>query len=510
METSKKDLKTTFSRRFKVGLLAFTGLIMTQIDSAQAGIKWYPGHYYTILPGDTPTTKWREEQMEKIYTEIASTPAIRGLQMRLMWNELESTRGNYTFLNDPQNNHPINKILARLKPLNKRLVLQVKLRGFDKTETIVPDYMKTAEFDGGIFKYGDFCGTNCTPTGWHGNGLKLWNANVKTRLLALMKALGDKYNSDPNFQGVGFIETAFGVPLAGEGVTTANYNNWFTNSMEVNRQTRLFFPNTMVMQETNFPIDMIKSYIQDDPNSLVKNGIALSCPDTFEFDDGLNRDFGSKGGPAGVYAYFKKYAGIVPIAPTVMRRNYQWTSNNFNDKTGHEPTIMEILTFARDTLKANYIFWNRVGIDSTGVTVDYYKRVLATLNNPIIRDAPNGAGTLTATCPSMYTCNNAPPSGNQAPVVSSPLADKNFQESISFAFTIPSGSFTDPDGDTLKYKVILLPLGVDLPAWIKFDPATRKFTGKAPLNSDNLSIKVIATDPGGLKVTDSFMLNTTP
>lgn len=496
--------------------IAFMGLATVQsMDSANAAIKWYPGHYYTILPGDIPTTPWREEQMEIIYKELAATPALRGMQVRLMWDELEGAKGDYS-----KGFAIINKLLNRLTTMNKRLVVQVKLRGFDQTETIVPNYMKTAEFDGGFFKYGDFCGATCIPKGWHGNGLRLWNANVKTRLLALMKALGDKYNSHPNFQGIGFIETAFGTPLGDQGVTTKNYNDWFINSLEINRQTRLFFPNTMVMQETNFPIDMIKDYIQDNPNSLVKNGIALSCPDTFEFDDGLTRDFGAPGGPAGVYAYFKKYAGVVPIAPTVMRRNYQWTSNNFNDKTGHEPTIMEILRFARDELKSNYIFWNRVGIDKTGVTVDYYKRVLSALNAPAIRDAPNGAGTLTAACPSKYVCATGseppppppPPSGNQPPVVSIPLPDKSFHEDSTspFSFYIPPGSFTDPEGGKLRYKVILLPLGIDLPAWIKFDPATRRFTGNPPAGAGNLNIKVIVTDPGGLKVTDSFMLYTIP
>lgn len=579
--------------------ILFIGLMIQSVDVVRAApIKWHPGHYYTILPGDLPTTPWREEQLEIVYNELKATPALKGLQIRLMWDQLEGSRGVYTF-------GVIDKMLTRLAAMNKKLVVQVKLRGFDKSETIVPDYMKTAEFEGGFFKYGDYCGLNCTPTAWHGNGLRLWNANVKARLLALMKALGNKYNSHPHFQGIGFIETAFGIPLAGQGVTidSAKYYNWFANSLEVNRQTRLFFPNTMVMQETNFPIDMIKDYIQDNPNSLVKNGIALSCPDTFSEDEGLNRTFGVSGGPAGVFAYFKRYAGVVPIAPTVMRRNYQWTSNDFNDTTGHEPTIMEILTFARDELHSNYIFWNRISVNG----IDYYKRVLNTLNSVAIKNDPSGAGTLSITCPSMYdSCDtgaeSAPvvstpladqdmtqgvyksfsipvgaftdpndgvltysakqsndealpawlifnpatrvfagtpsltagnlsiavratnPDGlsvvdifninmavvNNAPIVSIPLPDKNFKESVPFEFYIPPGSFTDPDGDTLKYKAILLPLGNDLPGWINFDPSTKRFNGKAPAGAGNISIKVIATDSGGLKVTDSFILNTIP
>jgi len=604
MGTLRKNLLTLWFSFF-----LFSGIIIQSMESAHAGaIKWYPGHYYTILPGDIPNTSWREEQMEKIYAELAATPVLRGLQVRLTWDQLEGNRGVYTF-------GIIDKMLTRLTDLNKRLVVQVKLRGFAQDETIVPNYMKTAEFEGGFFKYGDYCGKNCIPKNWSGNGLRLWNANVKTRLLALMKALGNKYNSKPNFQGIGFIETAFGVPMADQGVTinSPKYYQWFENSLEVNRQTRLFFPNTMVMQETNFPIDMIKDYIQDNANSLVNNGIALSCPDTFELDEGLNRDFGDSGGPAGVFAYFKKYAGIVPIAPTVMRRNYQWTSNDFGDATGHEPTIMEILTFARDQLQSNYIFWNRVGIEkgSTNVTKDYYKLVLNTLNNAQFKNDPTGAGTLSTSCPTMYdscdtgtspgpsapvvsnpladqtmtkgfsksfsipvgsftdpnglsltysaklTNNNAlpawlsftpntrtfigtpPPTAtnlsiavtatntdglsvtddfsitmsgtiNHAPVLAIPLPDKNFKENVPFEFYIPPGSFTDPDGDTLKYKVFLMPLGTSLPGWINFNPLTKRFFGKAPLKAGNITIKVIAIDPDELKASDIFILNTIP
>jgi hypothetical protein len=78
----------------------------------------------------------------------------------------------------------------------------------------------------------------------------------------------------------------------------------------------------------------------------------------------------------------------------------------------------------------------------------------------------------------------------------------------SFSFTVPAGTFVDPDGDALTLSATLAN-GNPLPTWLHFDPATGTFSG-TPGNADvgNLSIKVTASD-GGAPVSTNFSLTVT-
>ncbi|MBA0215755.1 putative Ig domain-containing protein, partial [Pectobacterium brasiliense] len=63
-----------------------------------------------------------------------------------------------------------------------------------------------------------------------------------------------------------------------------------------------------------------------------------------------------------------------------------------------------------------------------------------------------------------------------------------------FNFTVPAGTFSDPDGDTLTLSATLAD-GSPLPSWITFNPATGTFSG-TPGNGDvgTVVIRVTATD----------------
>ncbi len=56
-------------------------------------IKWHPGHYMMLVnPGKDKT-----QYMQKVYTELNETPALRGVAMRYRWAELEKSKGVYDF-----------------------------------------------------------------------------------------------------------------------------------------------------------------------------------------------------------------------------------------------------------------------------------------------------------------------------------------------------------------------------------------------------------------------------
>jgi hypothetical protein len=336
-------------------------------DAAVEGIKWHPGHYYTILSHG----KDKSYYMSQVYKELERTPTLRGIQVRYRWDELEKSAGVYNFAS-------IDKHLAELTKRQRRLVIQVVTKSFNPENPLVPAYMQTAAYEGGAFLHSEY--GSKTPKG---KNIKLWNAQVRDRLIALFRALGERYNDHPNFEGIGLIETALGQPIV--PITSVEENGFYKNLRVVHEKIRPYFPNTMIMQEVNYPRTIIQPLV----DTLKLTATALSSPDLHPDEPGLIFK-GTRYSPQGVYEHYRELTGIIPLAPTVMQKNYENTQLNGK---GYKPTVSQLLAFARDELKANYIFWTR--------EEDYYPKVLETLN---MRDQKiNAAGGLDTTCPSTYS-----------------------------------------------------------------------------------------------------------
>jgi Ca2+-binding RTX toxin-like protein len=90
-----------------------------------------------------------------------------------------------------------------------------------------------------------------------------------------------------------------------------------------------------------------------------------------------------------------------------------------------------------------------------------------------------------------------------APVLVQPLDDQKADADAPFSFTVPAGSFTDPNGDVLTYSAMLQG-GGKLPGWLTFDAGSRTFSG-TPDDADvgTLSIVVTASD-GTESASDTF------
>ncbi|KRX02982.1 Cadherin-like protein [Pseudocohnilembus persalinus] len=81
------------------------------------------------------------------------------------------------------------------------------------------------------------------------------------------------------------------------------------------------------------------------------------------------------------------------------------------------------------------------------------------------------------------------------------VQEAKFQENFSFQFD--QNSFEDQENQPLSYQV------VNLPGWLKFKPLERKFSGK-PDSFEKIQITVIAEDPWGQKVEDTFVIQIQP
>jgi serralysin len=90
-----------------------------------------------------------------------------------------------------------------------------------------------------------------------------------------------------------------------------------------------------------------------------------------------------------------------------------------------------------------------------------------------------------------------------APVISIPLVDKTVDLDTLFSYTFASGSFTDPNDDTLTYTATLQG-GGSLPTWLSFDAGTRTFSGTPDAgDAGTISVKVTASD-GTESASDTF------
>ncbi|MEH2395620.1 MAG: putative Ig domain-containing protein, partial [Nostoc sp.] len=96
---------------------------------------------------------------------------------------------------------------------------------------------------------------------------------------------------------------------------------------------------------------------------------------------------------------------------------------------------------------------------------------------------------------------------DDAPNLQNAIADQIAKQDTAFSFTFDANTFNDVDaGDNLTYSATLQDAS-NLPNWLKFNAATRTFSG-TPTNADvvNLTIKVQAKDNDGVSATDTFAL----
>ena len=129
------------------------------------------------------------------------------------------------------------------------------------------------------------------------------------------------------------------------------------------------------------------------------------------------------------------------------------------------------------------------------VTVSYVPAV-----NPVQDTTGNAAAALTNRAVTNNTANTAPARDNLIP-------DRTAVVGTAFTYQVPDTIFSDAGGDGLSYTAALQG-GSALPAWLRFIPATRTFTGTPPAAAagQTLSVEVTANDGKGGTATDSFLI----
>jgi alpha-galactosidase len=277
----------------------------TKEDGA-INVKWFPGHYLTLASTE-PRETWKVISGEKKFV---------GGQRIYTWRQLEPEKGQYDF-------SAIEADLALLHRQQQRLFLEVWDNSFDGKTMPVPDYLLGAEYKGGIARPEN--NKRVTRT-------KRWVPAVMDRYLLLVEALGKHFDNNPDFAG--FIHTETAMEDKGDGFEDYSGIDFDVQMHRLIAESRKAFPHTPVIVQGNW-------YSYDGLAGLMKlaeyaeeEGVGWAGPDLVPGQDIWG------------YEIIKRKAGKMPLGLSAQWDSYKgkWTAK-------------QLLDFAVNDMKLNFIFW---------------------------------------------------------------------------------------------------------------------------------------------------------
>ena len=294
------------------------------------GMKWHPGQYIHV------PSRGGTEFVEDTLRQISGIQSARGLQLRYTWAELEGDEDRFDFSR-------IKEDLDRVSKYKKRLHVLLMLKSFAGGNRPVPEYLeRKAERGPATFNIGiEEKQAPGGPRKRSGQNIALWEPQVLKSLEKFLQAMGRELDSHPALEGVAFNETSLGK--ADRDISDEDRKQFFENLASANRTMRKAFPTTVTIQFVNFPRYAIPILV----DQMDDYGIGLGGPDVF-LDDRSLRD--------NVYTRYPGLAGKVPLAPSIQYENYVALKHQ-GERTS--VPLEDLYNFARNELRANYLFWTR-------------------------------------------------------------------------------------------------------------------------------------------------------
>ncbi|MGA2862882.1 MAG: hypothetical protein ABSF95_00165 [Verrucomicrobiota bacterium] len=270
------------------------------------------------------------------------TKAFQGAQLKYTWRELERGKDGYDF-------SAIQQDLTFLNSKGKKLFLQLQDASFDPTVVNVPRYLlNDARYNGGVDKQYNIEGEDeehAVPMGWVA---RRWDPAVQERFHKLLLALGKEF--DGQIEGINLAETAVSFGESGrlfpKGFTPAIYRDAVVTNMIALKRA---FPKSVTMQYANFmPGEWLperdQSYLRSVYQRAKELRVGVGGPDLLPYKAGQMSH---------CYPLIRESAGKVPTGIAVQDGNYQYQ----NPKTAQPVALGELLGFATEHLKVDYIFW---------------------------------------------------------------------------------------------------------------------------------------------------------
>ncbi len=266
---------------------------------------------------------------------LLTTDRFIGAQIMYAWRDLEPEQGHYDF-------STIREDVDFLEGHGKRLFIQLQDASFSPDYRPVPDYLQTAEYDGGV-----------AGQMWEGKldgwVAKRWNPAVQERFAALLAALGAEF--DGHIEGINLQETAIEVTTAQDPSFSAPiYVDAVKSWMQALKAS---FPKSVTMQYANFmPVEWLPhddlGYLRSVYDYGAEIGVGLAAPDLMPQ---------RKGQLSHALALMHEGAFSVPLGIAVQDGNYIGEMNSDEINPSRKNLVPMLHGFAAEFLKVDYMFW---------------------------------------------------------------------------------------------------------------------------------------------------------
>ena len=279
---------------------------------------------------------------------FVANPNIAGAQIKYTWRDLEPQRDRYTF-------EKITEDLSALARHHKRLWIQLQDVSFGAKEQVVPQYLLVDPvFGGGV---ADQYEGETPNERFVGRMARRWDPVVRARFLKLLDTLGRAF--DGKIEGLNFAETAFSLGgndrMHPAGFTYDTYAQAIKAMMS---SARAAFRRSRVMVYANF---MPGEWLPDEDHAYLRGvyayadsiGVGVGGPDLLPFRRGQRNHT----------------LRLIPARAATTIAGLAVQDGNLAEKnpaTGARVSVEELVRFATDTLRLDYVFW--------GTEEPYYSR----------------------------------------------------------------------------------------------------------------------------------------
>lgn len=273
------------------------------------------------------------------HREFLGRPGIEGMQVIYTWRSLEPEPGVYDF-------SAIEADLAELEANGMDLFAQIQDRFFLPEARHVPDYiLDDPQYGGGLARQYDYAGEGALiGQGW---AAMQWNPAVRARFQVLLRALGERF--DGRLYGVNLPESSFD-PMETEGAQDGfTCDGYFAGTLENMAALRAAFRTTLVVQYINFwPCEWNNDhgYMERAFAFAVEHRIGVGGPDIVPWRQGQM---------VNSYPFFHRYSTDLPVVAMAVQEP---TLTYTNPETGRPFSRDEFVTFGRDFLGVDVIFWS--------------------------------------------------------------------------------------------------------------------------------------------------------
>jgi hypothetical protein len=301
--------------------------------------KFHPGHY-TVLLHATGGQRYMDE--------AARQPGTRGIMKKYRWRDLEPTQGVYDFAG-------IQADLAWAQAYGMQIIFMIEDKTF-QPERPNPAYLDSV--------------TARNHSG--GYTMARWNPTVVSRYKALTTALGKRFDSHPNFEGIAQQESALSVDgpvLQQYGYTPEKYRDAliesFTHALTAMPRSRVFWYQNYIIGN--------QSYIGTIAAATGPKGLVMAGPDVLPDKASLVEKS---------YTYFTQFKDKMHFGIQVENICYFHEHETAGYSTKYW-TPAELFRYARDKLHVDYMFWVRIPKDPVAGAYNWYDALPVVETNPV-------------------------------------------------------------------------------------------------------------------------------